>query len=110
MRAHHLSDIFDSLWLNCHIATMSGAEPYGIVKNGAIGVRDGKIAWLGEKSELPLDVVEKYEAGLYQFIEERHSDIYAEIVEKQEISDELDAKLAEALKAYNEEFKDTIKS
>ena len=64
----------------------------------------------GYLDDFPLDVVEKYEAGLYQFIEERHSDIYAEIAEKQEISDELDAKLAEALKAYNEEFKDTIKS
>jgi F-type H+-transporting ATPase subunit alpha len=64
----------------------------------------------GYVDEFPLDVVEKYEAGLYQFIEERHPDIYAEIADKQIITEDLDAKLAEALKAYNEEFKDTIKS
>jgi len=58
----------------------------------------------------PVDVVEKYEAGLYRFIEERHPDIYAEIAEKKIITEELDAKLANALKAYNDEFKDTIKS
>jgi F-type H+-transporting ATPase subunit alpha len=64
----------------------------------------------GYLDNFPVDVVEKYEAGLHQFIEERHADIYAEIVDKQTITDDLDAKLAEALKAYNEEFKDTIKS
>jgi F-type H+-transporting ATPase subunit alpha len=64
----------------------------------------------GYIDSFPLDVVEKYEAGLYKFIEERHPDIYSEIAEKQTITEELDTKLADALKAYNEEFKDTIKS
>jgi F-type H+-transporting ATPase subunit alpha len=56
----------------------------------------------------PTDVIEKYEAGLYPFVEDRYPQIYAELKEKQEISDELDKMMDEALKAYDEEFKDTI--
>ncbi len=57
----------------------------------------------------PLDVLAKYEAGLYTFMEERYPKIFAELAEKQEISDDLDKTMAEAFKAYGEEFKDTIK-
>ncbi len=57
----------------------------------------------------PLDVLAKYEAGLYTFLEERYPQIFTELTEKQEISDDLDKKMAEAFKAYGEEFKDTIK-
>jgi len=57
----------------------------------------------------PLDVLAKYETGLYAFIEERHPQIFTELAEKKEISDNLDKTMAEAFKAYGEEFKDTIK-
>ncbi len=57
----------------------------------------------------PLDVLAKYETGLYTFIEERYPQIFSGLVEKQEISDDLDKTMAEAFKAYGEEFKDTIK-
>ena len=43
----------DSLWLDCHLATMAGTEPYGMVKNGAVAVCDGEIAWVGPAAELP---------------------------------------------------------
>ena len=51
----------------------------------------------------------KYEAGLYPFIEERYPQILKELSEKNEISDDLDKLMTEALNAYDEEFKDTIK-
>ena len=51
----------------------------------------------------------KYEAGLYPFIEDRYPAIFTELAEKQEISDDLDKQMSEALEAYDEEFKDTIK-
>jgi F-type H+-transporting ATPase subunit alpha len=57
----------------------------------------------------PTDVVGKYEAGLYPFVEDRYPQIYAELKEKQEITDDLDKIMDGALKAYDEEFKDTIK-
>ena len=57
----------------------------------------------------PVDVLTKYEAGLYSFIEDRYPQILADLKEKLEISDDLDKLMTEALNAYDEEFKDTIK-
>ena len=59
--------------------------------------------------KFPIDVLAKYEAGLYAFIEDRYPQIFSELKEKEEISDDLDKLMAEALNAYGEEFKDTIK-
>jgi len=63
----------------------------------------------GFLDKYPLDVLAKYEAGLYPFIEERYSRIFSELAEKEEITDDLDASMTEALNTYDEEFKDTIK-
>ncbi|MFO7972788.1 MAG: F0F1 ATP synthase subunit alpha [Desulfobacterales bacterium] len=70
------------------------------------------ILYAGTKGFLdkyPVNVLEKYEAGLYFFIEDRYPQIFTEIAEKQEISEDLDKVMKEALNAYDEEFKDTIK-
>jgi len=70
------------------------------------------ILYAGTKGFLdkyPVNVLGKYEAGLYPFIEDRYPQIFTEIAEKQEISDELDKVMTEALNAYDDEFKDTIK-
>ncbi|MGD9226726.1 MAG: F0F1 ATP synthase subunit alpha, partial [Desulfobacterales bacterium] len=56
-----------------------------------------------------IDVLAKYEAGLYPFIEDRYPAIFTELAEKQEITDDLDNQMRQALEAYDEEFKDTIK-
>ncbi len=74
--------------------------------------RQVAILYAGTKGFLdkyPVNVLEKYENGLYPFIEDRYAHIFTEIAEKQEISDELDKVMTEALNAYDEEFKDTIK-
>jgi F-type H+-transporting ATPase subunit alpha len=59
-------------------------------------------------NEYPVEVLAKYEAGLYTFVEDRYPQIFSELQEKQEISDDLDKLMTEALEAYAEEFKDTI--
>ncbi len=74
--------------------------------------RQVTILYAGTKGFLdkyPVNVLGKYEAGLYPFIEDRYPQIFTEIAEKKEISDELDKVITEALNAYDEEFKDTIK-
>jgi F-type H+-transporting ATPase subunit alpha len=63
----------------------------------------------GYLDEFPIEVLAKYEAGLYTFIEDRYSQIFSDLKEKEEISDDLDKLMSEALNAYGEEFKDTIK-
>ena len=44
----------DRLITDCRIATMvAGGEPYGAIENGAILIRDGRIAWVGARADLP---------------------------------------------------------
>lgn len=62
----------------------------------------------GFLDEFPTDVVAKYEAGLYSFIEERFPKVFETLKEKEAIDDDLDKLMTEALTAYGEEFKDTI--
>jgi F-type H+-transporting ATPase subunit alpha len=63
----------------------------------------------GYLDKYPVDVVTKYEAGLYPFIEERFPKVFADLKSKKAIDADLEKLMNEALKAYDEEFKDTIK-
>ena len=63
----------------------------------------------GFLDKYPLDVLAKYEAGLYSFIEDRHPQVFSQLKEKQAIDDDLDKLMKDTLTAYDEEFKDTIK-
>jgi imidazolonepropionase len=46
---------WDQVWIDINIATMDAniGEPYGAITQAAMAVKDGKIAWLGPRSELP---------------------------------------------------------
>jgi F-type H+-transporting ATPase subunit alpha len=69
------------------------------------------ILYAGTKGFLdkyPTEVLGKYEAGLYPFVESKYPQIFSELAEKKEISEALDKTMAEAIAAYDEEFKDTI--
>ncbi len=46
---------FDLLVTGAHLATMADAE-YGVLRDGAIGVGGGCIAWIGAERDLPRDV------------------------------------------------------
>ncbi|VEN73576.1 F1 sector of membrane-bound ATP synthase, alpha subunit [Candidatus Desulfarcum epimagneticum] len=63
----------------------------------------------GYLDDYPIDSLGEYEAGLYTFMEERRPEIFSELKEKEEISDDLDKKMAEAIAAYGEEFKSVAK-
>ncbi|MES2160450.1 MAG: imidazolonepropionase [Pseudomonadota bacterium] len=43
--------MWDVLFTNVHLATM--ADGYGEIRDAAIAVKDGKIAWLGAQAEMP---------------------------------------------------------
>ena len=62
----------------------------------------------GFLDNLSVDVLAKYESGLYPFIEDRYPAIFKNLDADQKITEETDNLLKEALTAYNEEFKDTI--
>jgi F-type H+-transporting ATPase subunit alpha len=57
---------------------------------------------------LPVESLGKYEAGLYSFIEERHPEVFSELSDKKEITDDIEKMLKEALTAYGEEFAETL--
>ncbi|HEY0847778.1 MAG TPA: imidazolonepropionase [Noviherbaspirillum sp.] len=45
---------WDALWINVHLATLASDEGYGEIRDGAIAVRDGRIAWIGRRAGLPM--------------------------------------------------------
>ena len=45
--------MWDAIWTNGRLATMSGGASYGAIEDGAIAVADGRIAWVGPRAELP---------------------------------------------------------
>jgi len=47
------SDTWDTLWTNVNLATLDGAAGYGEIPDGAIAVREGRIAWVGRRRDLP---------------------------------------------------------
>ncbi|NOY70125.1 MAG: F0F1 ATP synthase subunit alpha [Deltaproteobacteria bacterium] len=62
----------------------------------------------GFLDDLPISAMAKYEAGVYQFMESRHPDVFKDLDEKREITDDIDQMLDKALTEYGKEFKDTI--
>lgn len=45
--------MWDALWVNVRLATMSEPGGYGQIEDGAIAVRDGRVAWIGARGDLP---------------------------------------------------------
>jgi imidazolonepropionase len=49
--------MFTTLLTNVRLATMPDADGYGAIADGALGIRDGLIAWVGQRCDLPRDVL-----------------------------------------------------
>jgi imidazolonepropionase len=48
------TDRLDTVWLNARLATLVEGRPgLGVVESGAVGARDGRIAFVGREDELP---------------------------------------------------------
>jgi len=49
--------MWDTIWLEAHLATMAPNvgqwAPYGAIRDGAIAAKDGRIAWVGARADLP---------------------------------------------------------
>jgi imidazolonepropionase len=41
--------MWDILLLDCHAATMAGSEPYGAIRDAAIGIADGRLIYVGPR-------------------------------------------------------------
>ena len=49
-------DKCETLWLDSHLATLQGDDPYGTIRNGALAVSNGEITWVGPVSALPENI------------------------------------------------------
>lgn len=70
------------------------------------------ILYAGTKGFLdkyPIEVIAKYETGLYRFLEERYPQIFSDLAEKEEFTEEIDELMQKALTEYDEEFANIIK-
>ncbi|TCZ66565.1 imidazolonepropionase [Roseicella aquatilis] len=54
--------MFDRVWRNARLATMQG-EGLGLVEDGAVAARDGRIAWVGPRAALPGPARETVDCG-----------------------------------------------
>jgi imidazolonepropionase len=54
--------MWDTLWLDANLATMTPGAPYGAIADGAIAAKDGRIAWMGPRADLPADAAAKARA------------------------------------------------
>src|SRR5579871_3134477 len=43
--------MYDAVWLNGSIASMTTESPYGAIRDGAIAVKAGRIAWVGARAD-----------------------------------------------------------
>jgi imidazolonepropionase len=45
---------WDTVWQDVNLATMAtGGAPYGQIKDAALAIKDGRIAWIGRRVDLP---------------------------------------------------------
>jgi imidazolonepropionase len=46
----------DLLLTEARLATMAGGAPYGLIEDGAVAIRGGRIAWAGPAADMPADL------------------------------------------------------
>jgi len=55
MQTSNSTQHWHTLWMNVNLATMTeGGDDYGVIKEAALAISDGRIAWLGKESDLPV--------------------------------------------------------
>jgi imidazolonepropionase len=80
----------DTLFTNLHLATMVGG--YGEIAGGAIAVKDGRIAWLGEAADAPAAPGAVHDCG-GAWVTPGFIDCHTHIVYAGNRSDEFEARL-----------------
>jgi imidazolonepropionase len=86
----------DSLWTGVHLATMrdAGGLDFGAVRDAALAVRDGRIAWQGRQADLPGDLrADRVVDGAGAWITPGLIDCHTHIVYSGNRSDEFEARL-----------------
>lgn len=48
-----VGEMWDAIWVNANLATMADENGYGAISDGAVAVKNGRIAWVGRREALP---------------------------------------------------------
>jgi imidazolonepropionase len=80
----------DAVFLNVNLATM--VDGYGELRDGAVLVRDGRIAWVGRRKDAPLKDAAQVDGGGY-WLTPGLIDCHTHIVHAGNRSDEFEARL-----------------
>jgi imidazolonepropionase len=80
---------FDSVWINVQLAPIVGAE----IRDAALAVRAGRIAWLGARADLPRDAAGEQHDGGGAWVTPGLIDCHTHIVYAGNRSDEFEARL-----------------
>jgi imidazolonepropionase len=51
--------MWDTLWVDANLATMTPGAAYGAIEDGAIAAEDGRIVWVGKRADLPADAASR---------------------------------------------------
>jgi imidazolonepropionase len=51
-----------SLWRNARLATLAGADPWGLIEGGTLAVEGDRIAWVGADAQIPTDLLRRASA------------------------------------------------
>lgn len=84
---------WDSVWVNVNLATMDDTASYGEIRDGALAVRDGKIAWVGARADLPAHQAEVTHDGAGGWMTPGLIDCHTHIVYAGNRSDEFEDRL-----------------
>ena len=89
-----MSARWDSLYTNVQLVTLAQAGDYGVLRDGAIAVRDGRIAWLGPRDEADRHgVAAAVHDGGGQWLTPGLIDCHTHIVHAGKRSEEFEARL-----------------
>jgi imidazolonepropionase len=81
-----------TVFTNLHLATMADADGYGELRDGAVRVEQGSIAWVGARSEAPLAGAAQVDCG-GNWLTPGLIDCHTHIVHAGNRSDEFEARL-----------------
>ncbi|MET0322315.1 MAG: imidazolonepropionase, partial [Duganella sp.] len=84
---------WDVLLTNVHLATMAAGDGYGEIRDAAIAVKDGRIAWLGPQAALPPHTAAAVHDGRGCWLTPGLIDCHTHIVHAGNRSDEFEARL-----------------
>jgi F-type H+-transporting ATPase subunit alpha len=64
----------------------------------------------GYTDKLPVDSLRRYERELYEYVDQKHPELWTNIVEKKELTDELKTQLDKVLKEFTSAFSKSLEA